>query len=129
MDAAAIELIVGSMTLVTFSAMSIVREQEASDGLHILRTGAAMVARSSDSKSAEVVLGPLETGASFGEVGLVDGMSQTVTATEPAQCYFLDRDIFHKLLDKHPEMALGILPALAASARATGNMVGQLLSF
>ena len=131
MDVAAIELIAGKMTLVTFSAMSIVRERESADGLYILRTGAAVVTRSSDSKSAEVVLGHLQTGDSFGEVGLVDGMSQTatVTATEPAQCYFLDRDIFHKLLDKYPEMARGILPALAASARATGNMVGQLLSF
>ena len=129
MDAAAIELIAGKMSLVTFSAMPIVRERESVDGLYILRSGAAVVTKSSDNKSAEVVLGNLQAGDSFGEVALVDGLSHTTTATEPAECYFLARDVFHKTLDKHPEMARGILQALAASARASGNMVGQLLSF
>ena len=81
MDAAAIELIAGKMSLVIFSAMPIVRERDSVDGLYILRSGAAVVTKSSDNKSAEVVLGNLQAGDSFGEVALVDGLSHTTTAT------------------------------------------------
>ena len=71
----------------------------------------------------------LQPGSCFGEIGLIDGLPRTatVTAMEPTWCYFLPRDAFLAALEENPQIAVGMLPALASMVRNADQWIAQLL--
>ena len=115
--------------LVSFVDGPIVKDADPSDGFYIIRFGAAKVTKASDRAETEVVLAILGPGDSFGEIGLVDGSPRTanVVAMQPTECYFLPRDDFMAALQQHPEIARGLLPALASMVRSADQWIAHLL--
>ena len=105
------------------------RDTVSVDGLYILKSGIAKVTRSSQSWEAEAVLAILHRGQCFGEIGLIDGLppSANVATMEPMECYFLPRDAFTAALQENPEIALGMLPALATMVRSADQWIAELL--
>ena len=115
---------------VSFPEGNILTDNEAGDGLYIVKSGMAKVTKSAaDTAGVEAVLAILREGNSFGEISLIDGLprSANVTAMAPMECYFLPRDSFLLAVREAPEIALGMLPALAAMVRSADQWVAQLI--
>jgi ABC-type bacteriocin/lantibiotic exporter with double-glycine peptidase domain/CRP-like cAMP-binding protein len=86
----------------------IVREGEPPDGLYVMARGTARVLTERD--GAEVTLGRLGPGVSFGEAALITGGPRTATvrASQPVVALRLGRDAFDALVALHPEIALAL---------------------
>lgn len=67
----------------------------------------------------DTVLGIMAEGEVFGEVALLDGgmRSATCTAIEPCELLAIERAEFMELLQKSPEIAVGLLHVLAGRLR------------
>ena len=113
--------------LVSFADGPIFKEDDFSDGLFIIRSGAAKVTKSSEFGEMEAVLNLLKSGDSFGEIGLADGLPRTatVTAMGPVECWFLSRDAFLKILQVHPRIAISMMLSLAAMVRHADQWVAR----
>ena len=107
----------------------IIQDNDPVDGLYIIQSGRAKVVKASQHGETEAVLAILQPGSCFGEIGLVDGLPRTATVTtmEPTWCYFLPRDAFLAALEESPEIAVGMLPALATMVRNANQWIAQLL--
>ena len=116
--------------LVTLPAGHVIRENEPTDGLYIIKSGIAKVTKPAAGGDLEVDLATLLQGESFGEIGLIDGLprSATVTAIEPMTCYYLPRPVFLTAVSENPEIALGMLPAMAAMVRNADEIAQTILS-
>ena len=125
MEEAALQYLADHMRVVSIPVGPVIRENEPTPGLYIIRSGMAGVTKAAESGSAEAMLATLGAGSSFGEIGLIDGLpaSTNVTAMQPMECYFLPREAFLAGLDQHPEIARGMLPALATMVRNTDKLV------
>jgi CRP-like cAMP-binding protein len=125
----ALELLAAQMRLVQLPAGPIIRENDPADGLYIIKSGLARVSTSAKDEKSEAVLAVLRPGNAFGELALIDGAprSATITALQPVECYFLPREAFLDSLGKHPEIALGMLPAVTAMVRAADKWIGSLI--
>ena len=125
----ALQRLAGQIRLVTLSeGESVFREAEPADGLYIIKSGIAKVTKwATESEGVAAVLSILRQGNSFGEIGLIDGLPRSagVSAMGPVECYFLPRDAFLSALEENPEIALGMLPALAAMVRNADQWVAQ----
>ena len=125
-----LERLAAQMTQVSFPEGNIIRENDAGDGLYIVKTGMAKVTKSAaETAGVEAVLAILRPGNSFGELSLIDGLprSANVTAMAPTECYFLPRAAFLMSLPENLELALGILPALTGMVRSADQWVAQLI--
>lgn len=129
LDQDVLKFLAGRIRLMSLPEGPIFKENDPVDGLYIIRSGAAKVTRSSESGGAEAVLAILGAGDSVGEIGLIDGMprSADVTAMRPVECYCLGRDVFMAVLERHPEMARGMLTALATMARNADEWVARTI--
>ena len=116
--------------LVTLPAGHVIRENEPTDGLYIIKSGIAKVTKPAAGGDLEVDLATLLQGESFGEIGLIDGLprSANVTAIEPMTCYYLPRPVFLTAVSENPEIALGMLPAMAAMVRNADEIAQTILS-
>jgi len=114
---------------VSLPAGHVLKENEPADGLYIIRSGLVKVTKPAASHQAEVDLAVLSRGNFFGEIGLIDGLprSASVTALEPTECYFLPRPVYITAVRENPEIALGMLPALAAMVRNADQIAQTLL--
>ena len=114
---------------VTLPAGHVLKENEPPDGLYIIRSGLVKVTKPAASHRAEVDLAVLGRGKFFGEIGLIDGLprSASVTALEATECYFLPRPVYLTAVRENPEIALGMLPALAAMVRNADQIAQTLL--
>lgn len=99
------------------------------DGLYIIKSGAAKVTKNSEYGDAEAVVAILGNGNWFGEIGLLDGLSPSanVTTMSPMESFFLPRANFLEALDKNPEIAVAMLPALGKMVRMADQWISQLL--
>ncbi len=90
----------------------------------------AQVTKPAGSGDLEVDLATLVQGESFGEIGLIDGLprSANVTAIEPLACYYLPRPVFLTSVTENPEIALGMLPAMAGMVRNADEIASTILS-
>lgn len=125
-----LERLAGQMTQVSFPAGNIIRDNDAADGLYIIKTGNVKVTKSAaESAGVEAVLAILRQGNSFGELSLIDGLprSANVTAMGPVECYFLPRAAFLLSLREDPVLARGMLIALAGMVRSADQWVSQLI--
>ena len=79
------------VNLVSLPAGHVIKGNEPTDGLYIIKSGTAQVTKPAGGGDLSVDLAILTQGESFGEIGFIDGLprSATVTATEPMTCYYL----------------------------------------
>lgn len=125
-----LQRLAAQMTEVSFPEGVIIRDNDAADGLFIVKTGMAKVTKSAaDTVGVEAVLAILGPGKSFGELSLIDGLprSADVTAVGPVECYFLPRAAFLMSLREDPLLALGMLIALTGMVRSADQWVAQLI--
>ena len=131
LEPGALERLATQVRLLSFPVgRVIIKDKDAPDGLYIIKSGMAKVTKgAAETAGLEAVLGILRQGNSFGELGLIDGLprSAQVTAMAPMECYFLSRDSFLAALKENPEIALAMLPALAAMVRNANQWVAQLI--
>jgi ATP-binding cassette subfamily B protein len=103
------ERIINSFTPVSFSfGTPIVREGEPADALYVLLSGRARVLKNAGrggTANGEVSLGILKPGDTFGEIGLLEQITRTVTvrASGDVEALRLDRAVFETLLGEHTE--------------------------
>ena len=125
----ALERLAGQMRLVALSEGELFfKENEPADGFYIIKSGMAKVTKwATESEGVSAVLTVLRQGNSFGEIGLIDGLPRTadVIALGPVECYFLPRTEFLAALEENPEIALKMLPTLAAMVRNADQWVAQ----
>ncbi|MCH7714438.1 MAG: cyclic nucleotide-binding domain-containing protein [Chloroflexi bacterium] len=125
-----LQRLAGQLTQVSFPEGNIIKDNDAADGLYIIKTGNVKVTKSAaESVGVEAVLAILKPGNSFGELSLIDGLprSANVTAMGPVECYFLPRAAFLASLREDPVMALGMLISLAGMVRSADQWVSQLI--
>jgi len=118
------------VSLVDLPAGHVIKENEPTDGLYIIKSGMAQVTKPAGGGDLAVDLATLTQGESFGEIGLIDGLprSATVTAMEPMTCYYLPRPVFLTAVSEDPEIALGMLPAMAAMVRNADEIAQTILA-
>src|SRR5262249_26880957 len=103
------ERIIASFTPVSYRfGTPIVREGEPADALYVLLAGRARVLKNADRggvANGEVSLGILKPGDTFGEIGLLEQSTRTVTvrASGDVEALRLDRAVFESLLKEHAE--------------------------
>ena len=124
-----LEKLASQIQTVSVAQTEVIRESDPVDGLYTIRSGTAKVTKTGEGGESEAVLAILGRGDSFGEIGLIDGLSRiaNVTAMEPMRCYFLPRDALLAALEEHPEIARAMLPSLASMVRSADRWIAQLL--
>jgi CRP/FNR family transcriptional regulator/CRP/FNR family cyclic AMP-dependent transcriptional regulator len=136
-NAEALQRLAAQVKLKSFPAGTIVKENDPSgDGLYIIKSGMARVtkraepgmakgAKRMEGSGAEAVLALLRAGDTFGELSLIDGQphSATVSALQPIEVYYLERDAFWDVLKINPEIAVAMLPTLANMVRFANRWV------
>jgi CRP/FNR family cyclic AMP-dependent transcriptional regulator len=97
------------------------------DALHVITEGAVKILLPS-AEGDEAIIATLQQGDFFGELALLDGQPRSATATtvEPTETLSLPRDVFHELLDKHPELRDALFAALATLLRRITKHVEEL---
>jgi CRP/FNR family cyclic AMP-dependent transcriptional regulator len=97
------------------------------DALHVITEGAVKILLPSP-EGDEAIIATLQTGDFFGELALLDGRPRSATATtvEATETLMLPRDVFHELLDKHPELRDALFTALANLLRRITKHVEEL---
>ena len=93
---------------------AITRQDTEAHSLYIMTTGSAEVALSV-AGAPRTVIATLRAGDFFGEMSLLTGdkRSATVVALDNVECYRLDKESFHDILHKRPEIAEHISHVLA----------------
>lgn len=112
---------------VSFAKGYVFRELDPGDGMYVIETGAATVTKSTgEADGGETLIGHLHQGDSFGEISIIDGLprSANVKANGPLECYFVPRKVLLLALKESPELALGMLRALASMVRSANNWAG-----
>ena len=102
-------------------------EEDPGNSMFLIQKGRVKVSRMSDD-GREVILSILESGGFFGEMSLLDGKarSASVTALEDSQVLILRRGDFLKLMEDHPQIAIGLLKELAARIRRSDTQIKSL---
>lgn len=104
----------------------IIKEDDQAAGFFIISTGKVEVIRGADGKNPQplATLGP---GDFFGEMALFEGYprSATVRALEDTDCLAMTRWDFTAEMHTHPEIAVGMLPALVRRLRETDARLSE----
>ncbi len=126
-ETAVLDGLADEMNLISYPEGPIFSEGDPVDGLYIIRSGAVKVTKSAEAGGPAAVLNILGRGDSCGEIGLIDGMPRSagVEAMRPTECYFLERERFVEALAQHPEIARGMLQALARMVRSADAWVAS----
>jgi CRP/FNR family cyclic AMP-dependent transcriptional regulator len=106
----------------------IVFEEDPGDALFVVAGGQVKVVLVGED-GREVILAVLGPGDFFGELALIDDepRSAHVIAMEDAHLLVLRRDDFHRKLEAHPRIALGLLRALSRRLRRADDKIGALV--
>jgi diguanylate cyclase (GGDEF)-like protein len=106
----------------------IIEEGEPSDTLFVLFSGRVRVLESThDPLDTTLVLGELGPGEVVGEVGILTDKprSATVVAVEPTHCTGIPESEFSLLLDRAPQLALGLSRVLAERIYETDRRLAR----
>ena len=123
-----LESLADRVKLVAIPEDPVFQENDPVSELYIIKSGAAKVTKSAEGGGPEAVLSILKAGDSFGEIGLIDGLPRSANVTaQPMECYSLDRDVFFSILERHPEMARGLLLSLAGMVRNADEWLARTL--
>jgi CRP-like cAMP-binding protein len=102
-------------------------EGDPGDCLIVLEKGQAKVCRYA-ADGQEIVLSHVDAPAAIGELALIDGASRsaTIVAVSPVTVRLIERTTFTDLVEREPELAHGLLQALAEMVRATNERLVDL---
>jgi CRP-like cAMP-binding protein len=116
--------------LVVLPAGHVIKENEPTEGLYIIKSGMAQVTKPAAIGALAIDLATLAQGESFGEIGLIDGLprSATVTAIKPMTYYYLPRPVFLTTVSEDLEISLGFLPAMASMIRNADEIAQTILA-
>jgi CRP-like cAMP-binding protein len=97
------------------------------DALHVITAGSVKIVLPSP-EGEEAIIATLRTGDFFGELSLLDGepRSATAVAVEATETLSLPRNVFHELLDAHPELRDALFAALTQLLRRLTHHVEEL---
>ena len=112
------------MELKTFRKGDVIIEKGSyGTSAYVIKSGRVEVSDLVNNK--KIVLGILEGGQIFGEMGLVEDQprSATVVAVEDVQLAVLSRDNFNDLFGKNPKVLLPIIKALFERLRTVNRML------
>ena len=124
MDTAELKLIAQQMTEMSYKdGEVVVREGDPGDRMFLLMTGAMQVQVEREGNT--ITYGKLQAGECFGEMALIEGAprSAMVKAEAPSMCLTLSREDFLGLLNRHPNIALGIMKGLSGRLRGMNVQV------
>ena len=124
MDTAELKLIAQQMTEMSYKdGEVVVREGDPGDRMFLLMTGAMQVQVEREGNT--ITYGKLQAGECFGEMALIEGAprSAMVKAEAPSLCLTLSREDFLDLLNRHPNIALGIMKSLSGRLRGMNVQV------
>ena len=96
--------------------------------LHIITSGVVKLVLASP-EGREVTVGILGPGDFFGELSLLDGGARSASAVtlEATETLTLDREPFVAILERHPEVANGLLTVLGNRLRRTDELIQDIL--
>ena len=105
----------------------IIEEGASGDCAYIIEQGAVEVSKLTPHGEKQV-LGVLEKSEIFGEMGLIDGLPRSATATALENCVMsvCSRETFNNLADHNPESLLPIFKVLVRRLRSTHALVEAL---
>jgi len=105
----------------------IIEEGTLGDCAYIIEEGSVEVSKLSPHGEKQV-LGVLEKSEIFGEMGLIDGLPRSATATALENCVMsvCSRETFNNLADHNPESLLPIFKVLVRRLRSTLALVEAL---
>jgi CRP/FNR family transcriptional regulator len=115
------------MSPAKFAAGSVViQEGDPADSLFVVNSG-KLEANHRDSAGNAQELATYGPGDFFGEMALFEGSprSATVRAIEDSDCLTMTRGDFMAELKKHPQIAVGMLPALVRRLRNADTRISQ----
>ena len=125
--------VIESFEPVSFTfGMPIVREGEPADALYLLVSGRARVVKNAardGTTNGELSLGVLKAGDTFGEIGLLEQTTRTLTvrASGDVEALRLDREVFDVLLRERPELRQYF--ELQVSHRRLSNFFKEFTAF
>jgi glutaminase len=98
----------------------LIRSGDAGDSLYLLMAGSVEVSLPSDSGGKGARLDVFEAGMSFGEMGFLDGAprSADVMALESVTFRVIDRALFDRLGQEHPDIKIRMLEQIARQLSA-----------
>jgi CRP-like cAMP-binding protein len=102
----------------------VVRQGDPGLGLYFMTGGRVKV--EIEANLSKTVIAELEAGSFFGELSIIDNnpRSASVICLTDAACLLLTRDSFQKLVEKHPEILIPMVRALAARLRKADQRIG-----
>ena len=127
------ESVIDSFEPVSFTfGMPIVREGEPADALYVLVSGRARVVKNAardGTTNGELSLGALKAGDTFGEIGLLEQGTRTLTvrASGDVEALRLNREVFDGLLEERPELRQYF--ELQVSHRRLSNFFKEFTAF
>ena len=133
LPAGVLENVIESFEPVSYTfGMPIVREGEPADALYLMVTGRARVVKNAardGTTNGELSLGILKAGDTFGEIGLLEQTTRTLTvrASSDVEALRLDRAVFDVLLRERPELRQYF--ELQVSHRRLSNFFKEFTAF
>ena len=105
----------------------IFKEGDEGDTLYVIQAGSVGVFLVDPSVGLRFELARLRTGQVFGEMALITHQRRTATcqALEPTQCFTLKRTTFMKIVERIPQVALGVAQVLAERLDQLNRERGQ----
>lgn len=102
-------------------------EDDEGDALFIIRAGKVKVTSFSVT-GKEIIFSILGAGDFFGDMSLLDGKprSASVISMEESSVYILRRVDFHRIIEKHPNIALKLLKELTSRLRKADERIESL---
>ncbi len=106
---------------------TIFKENDEGDTLYVIQAGSVGVFLVDPSVGLRFELARLRTGQVFGEMALITQQRRTATcqALEPTQCFTLNRTTFLKIVERIPQVALGVAQVLADRLNQLNRERGQ----
>lgn len=114
-----LEEIAGLFKVCTYPRNKVIFFQaEEGDNFYVIKSGSVKVYRLAED-GREVILDIFKPGDFFGEMALLDDnhRSATVQTREPTVLLAMNRQLFRRLIQENPEIALGIISTLSRRLR------------
>ncbi|CAA9552042.1 MAG: hypothetical protein AVDCRST_MAG88-849 [uncultured Thermomicrobiales bacterium] len=110
------------------SGTTIFHREDPGATLHIIHSGRVKLVLASP-EGREVTVDILGMGDFFGELALLDGgpRSASAVALDQVETFTLDRQPFIATLERHPEVASGLLTVLGDRLRRTDELIQDIL--
>ena len=120
-------LAIGSESRYVHEGMALFGEDDAADGAYVVQEGSFELVARKDGAEAATVVGP---GTLIGELALITETKRPVTAVarEPSSVVRIPRQLFLKMLEGYPEVALRMRDAFAARTSRTAGEFARVRS-